>query len=88
MKQLIPFIPNGITPFGFATTIGGTKYFIRVLYNNYSNRYYVQATDTNNQVAFFTPMIGSPEKYDINLALVLGSGLLVYRKGTNNFEAL
>lgn len=88
MKQMTPFVPNGVTPFNFSASIGGGQYFIRVLYNSYVNRYYVQATDTSNQVAFFTPMVASPEGYDINLALVLGNGSLVYRKGTNTFEAL
>lgn len=86
--QQIPFTPNGATPFSFTASIGGKTYFLRVLYNSYVNRYYVQATNTSNQVAFFTPMVASPEGYDINLALVIGRGSLVYKKSTNNFEAL
>jgi len=83
--QLTTFMPNGSTPFEFQASLGSTNYFVKVLYNNYANRYYVQGTDSQNNVAFFAPMVASPVGYDINLAI--GFGSLVYRLSTNSFEA-
>jgi len=83
--QITPFAPNGTTPFEFQASLAGNNYFVKVLYNNYANRYYVQGTDTQNNVAFFTPMVASPVGFDINLSI--GFGSLIYRLSTNNFEA-
>ncbi len=79
------FAPDGTNPFSFQATLGTASYYVKILYNNYANRYYVQGTDTQNTVAFFTPMAASPDGYDINLAV--GFGTLVYRLSTNSFEA-
>ena len=83
--QITPFSPNGVAPFEFQANLAGNNYFVKVLYNNYANRYYVQGTDTQNAVAFFTPMVASPTNFDINLST--GFGSLVYRLSTNSFEA-
>lgn len=79
------FSPDGTSPFSFQATLGTSSYFVKVLYNNYAQRYYVQGTDSQNTVVFFTPMVASPVGYDINLAV--GYGTLVYRLSTNSFEA-
>ena len=83
--QLTPFSPDGSAPFEFQASLGGNNYFVKVLYNNYANRYYVQGTDTQNNIAFFSPMTASPTGFDINLSI--GFGSLIYRLSTNSFEA-
>ncbi|OKP31366.1 hypothetical protein [Serratia fonticola] len=87
MTTYINFIQSDKAPFRFTASVGGQTLFITVLYNLYSNRYFVQATDDNNSVVLFTPMVASPPGSDINLALPYAPGTLIYRESTNNFEA-
>ncbi|ELU6036683.1 hypothetical protein SCG61_001008 [Salmonella enterica] len=83
----IPFKPDGQTPFTFQATVGGMKVFGSVPYNLSANRYYVKLTNGQGAVIVYVPMIGSPDGYDINLALPCAPGTLVYRVSSNQFEA-
>lgn len=87
MSMSIPFRPNGRTPFTFQASVGGVKVFGSVLYNLYSNRYYVRLTDGQGRVISNVPLVGSPDNFDINLALPCSPGTLVYRVSKNQFEA-
>lgn len=87
MTTYIKFVPSVKAPFRFTANVGGKTLFISVLYNLYSNRYFIQAADDSNKVVLFVPMIASPPDSDINLALPYASGKLIYRESTNNFEA-
>lgn len=84
----IPFKPNGKVPFTFQATVGGMKVFGSVPYNLYASRYYVKLTDGQGGVICYVPMVGSPDDYDINLALPCAPGTLVYRVSSNQFEAI
>lgn len=88
MMTKISFTPSDDGNFNFTASIGGQTFFISISYNRYSNRHYVQITDTNSVVVIFTPLVGSPDDYDINLALPYAPGSLVYRVSTKNFEAI
>jgi hypothetical protein len=81
------FTPSDKAPFRFTASIGGQTFFITIPYNRYANRYYVQISDTNNTIVIYTPLVASPDNYDINLALPYAPGALVYRESTKNFEA-
>lgn len=87
MTAFIPFNPDGRVPFTFQATVGGARVFGTALYNLYANRYYLQLTDNQGIVASFVPLVGSPDDFDINLALPFAPGKLVYRVSTNQFEA-
>lgn len=83
----IPFTPNGREPFTFQATVGGAKIFGTVPYNIYAQRYYLKLTNGQGDVISFLPLIGSPDDYDINLAMPYSSGQLIYRASSNQFEA-
>lgn len=85
--QTIPLKAGGSTPFSFNTTVGGVKVFGSVPYNIAANRYYLKLTDGQGSTVAYTPLIASPDGFDINLALSLRSGSLIYRESTNQFEA-
>ncbi|HBV7900215.1 TPA: hypothetical protein OW273_001536 [Citrobacter freundii] len=87
MMVIIPFKPDGQTPFTFQSVVGGIKVFGTVPYNLYANRYYVKLTDGQGKVITYVPMVGSPDNYDINLALPCAPGTLIYRVSSNQFEA-
>ena len=87
MTTTIAFTPDGKTPFSFQATVGGAKLFATVPYNLYANRYYVRLTDGQGRIVSYVPLIGSPDEFDINLALTYAPGSLVYRVSANQFEA-
>lgn len=85
--EIFRFAPGADLPFSFKTTVGGEPVFGTVPYNLYAKRYYLKLSDSNNNLVVYTPLVGSPDDYDINLALPYRPGSLVYRASTNNFEA-
>lgn len=87
MTISIPFKPDGKAPFNFQATVGGARVFGTVPYNLYANRYYLKLADGQGNVVAFVPLIGSPDNFDINLALPFAPGKLVYRISSNQFEA-
>ncbi|CAD6037281.1 hypothetical protein [Escherichia coli] len=87
MTMLIPFRPDGRTPFQFTVSVGGTTLFATALWNLYANRYYLKLTDNSGDTVVFCPMVASPDDYDINLALAYAPGKLIYRESSNQFEA-
>ena len=60
--------------------------FARVPFNLYANRYYLELKDSSGDVIVYTPLIASPDNYDINLALPCSPGKLVFRESSNQFE--
>ncbi|MGQ3662686.1 hypothetical protein [Citrobacter braakii] len=87
MTTTIAFTPDGRTPFTFQATVGGAKLFATVPFNIYAQRYYLRLTDGQGSVVSYVPLIGSPDDFDINLALPFAPGTLVYRVSSNQFEA-
>jgi len=86
MTTLIPFKPDGREPFQFTTQIGRHELFARVPFNLYANRYYLELKGSSGEVIVYTPLIASPDGYDINLALPFAPGKLIFRESTNQFE--
>ncbi|EAS2833359.1 hypothetical protein EHB58_09450 [Salmonella enterica subsp. enterica serovar Hull] len=87
MTAIIPFKPDGREPFQFTVSVGGVTLFATVPYNLYSNRYFLKLTDGQGSVVSYVPLIGSPDNYDINLALAYAPGSLIFRESRNQFEA-
>ncbi|MFZ4220797.1 hypothetical protein [Enterobacter ludwigii] len=85
--NIIPFDPTSDTPLTFSATVGGTAVYGTVLFNIYAQRFYLRLTGGSNQTLVYVPMVDSPDDFDINLALPLAPGKLVYRASTSNIEA-
>lgn len=85
--QIISFNPSNKVQFNFQCTVGENSLFVSVPFNNYSKRYYVKIKDGSGDVKVFMPLSGSPEGYDINLALPFEPGKLIYRESMRRFEA-
>lgn len=88
MTVMIPFSPNGREPFKFTVSVGGNTLFVTIPFNLYSNRYYVSIRDGGGETVVYCPLVGSPDNYDINLALPYAPGSLIYRVSKNQFEAV
>ncbi|PHI31157.1 hypothetical protein [Budvicia aquatica] len=86
MTTYVQFNPSDAGPFRFTANINKQTFFITVPYNRYSNRYFVEFRDRNNNIAMYVPLIESPDDFDLNIALPFAPGSLVYRASTNNFE--
>jgi hypothetical protein len=87
MTTYTAFKPNSTQPFSFRASVGGTTLTVAVPYNLYANRYYVKMVNGQGESQGYVPLVASPDDYDINLALGVGAGSLVYRASTNQFEA-
>ncbi|EPD1271069.1 hypothetical protein ACR6AX_001226 [Escherichia coli] len=86
MNTFIPFKPDGEKPFKFKFRMGGEILFARVPFNLYANRYYLELKNSSGEVIVYTPLIASPDGYDINLALPFAPRKLIFRESTNQFE--
>ncbi|EDG5391655.1 hypothetical protein DFQ87_22335 [Salmonella enterica subsp. enterica serovar Montevideo] len=86
MTRTIPFKPDGREPFQFTVRIGEYETFARVPFNLYANRYYLELKGSSGEVIVYTPLIASPDGYDVNLALPCSPGKLIFRESTNQFE--
>lgn len=84
----IPYEQQQDEPFKFRARLNGADYFCTVLFNFFASRLYLQIEDASGRLRSFKPMIGSPVGYDINLALTLAPGKIVYRAGVNQFEVI
>lgn len=87
MTTHIAFKPVSDEPFTFRVSVGGSQVFGSVPWNHYARRYYLQLKDGQNAVIAYVPLVASPDDYDINLALSLSPGKLVFRDSTQQFEA-
>lgn len=87
MTTYIAFRPPASQPFTFRATVGGSPVFGSVPWNHYARRYYLQLKDGQNAVIAYVPLVASTDDYDINLALSLSPGKLVFRDSTQQFEA-
>lgn len=87
MTVYIAFSPPASQPFTFRANVGGISLFGSVPWNHYAQRYYLQLKNSQNEVIACVPLVSSPDDYDINLALSTGSGSLVFRESTQQFEA-
>jgi hypothetical protein len=87
MATLTQFIPNSINPFQWLPVLDGQVYTVIVKWVLGSQRYYLLITDSFGNDVLFTPLIASPDNYNINMiGGFFSTSSLVYRKSTNNFE--
>lgn len=67
MTTYVNFSPSVAAPFQFQPVLDGTTYYATVLWNLAGQRYYVQLADSNGNVIFLLPLIGSPVAQQIEL---------------------
>ncbi|EHJ4017520.1 hypothetical protein J9H63_000161 [Salmonella enterica] len=86
MQERIVFTPEVNEPFSFRATVGGVSIQATLPYNIYAQRYYLKLQDENGDIISFVPVVSSPDDFDINLALPLAPGKIIYRASSNEFE--
>lgn len=80
------FAPDSDVPFTFRAVLDGTPYNIVVTWNIYGKRWYINIYTTQGALIRSTPMISSPDGYDISMVDGLFSSTLVYRASLQRFE--
>jgi hypothetical protein len=78
----------GVTlPFQFTVTLDGSSYSVNVSWNITGQRPYVNVYNGSNALVVTTPLIGSPDGYDINLVGgYFKTSTMVFRNSTQQFE--
>jgi Domain of unknown function (DUF6983) len=80
------FLPDTNTPFSFRATLDGTPYNVIVTWNIYGMRWYVNIYTTQGALIYATPLVESPDEYDISIVDGLFGSSLVYRDKAKRFE--
>ncbi len=81
-----PFTPQANANFNFQPTFDGQQYTVTCTWNLFGQRYYVNILTLNGQLIVSTPLIGSPDNFNISLTAGYFTSTLVYRVSTGNFE--
>lgn len=86
MRTYIDFIAGIDVPFSFQAVLDGNMYNITVTWNIFGLRYYVNVFDAQGNLILTTPMVGSPDDYDISIVGNKFISALIYRVSSNRFE--
>lgn len=87
MTTLTLFSPSPNIIFQFSPTLDNNTYNITVTWNLFGQRWYINIFNLSNTLILSTPLIGSPDNYDINLvAGIFMTSTLIFRQSTQNFE--
>lgn len=81
-----PFIPSTNAPFEFQPTLDGLQYSVFVTWNIFGRRYYINVFQLDGTRILTTPLIGSPNDYDINLVGGYFTSKMVFRSQSQQFE--
>ena len=84
----IRFTPASNANFQFQVTLDGNVYNAIVTWNIYSERYYINIYNLNNNLIVCLPLIGSPIDYNISLTAGYFTTQLVYRVPNQQFEVI
>jgi len=85
----VPFSPSltAVPPWTAQLTLDGLPYQAVAAWNIAGQRWYLSLTDSNANVVWYGPLIGSPLSSDIQLAPgIFSASTLVYRVSTGNIE--
>lgn len=81
------FNPQNNQNFTFSPVLDGITYLGVCTFNIYAQRYYLSIYDTSRNLILYTPIIGSPDKKDINMIFgFFNTSTLIYRVSSGNFE--
>ena len=89
MTTYIQFNPSDAVspPFTQTFTLDGVNYSGTATWNVAAQRYYFTLTDQSGTVVWNGGLVGSPDNYDIYLALgIFTTSTLLYRANTGYFE--
>ena len=86
--MILAFDPTNATfpPWSGKVTLDGSPYLLSAYWNTYAQRWYVQLTTHQGDVIQTTPLIGSPNDFDIPLFPGLFSTTVIYRESPQQFE--
>lgn len=88
MTTIVPLSLNNSTapPFSYVFTLDGASYLGSVVWNVTAQRYYFQLQDSDANVVWNGPLVGSPLSYDIPLAPgIFTSSTIVYQEDSGQF---
>lgn len=85
---VITFVPDPASNFQFNATFDGQSYSVRVTWNVFGQRYYVNIYTTQGILMLSIAMVGSPPDYDISLTVGIFTTKLVWRVAANQFEVI
>lgn len=83
-----PFIENPQAPFKFSATLDGADYQVSVPWNSFALGYYLRITNARGVQVLNTPVVGSPDGFDISMTAGLFATKIVFRASTNQFEVI
>jgi hypothetical protein len=86
MAQYIDFQPNSISAFMFPALLDGTQYNAVITWNIFGLRWYLNLYTTQGGLVYSTPVVESPDGYDISLLPPSFIASLVFRLSTQQFE--
>lgn len=82
----VDFLPTPSAPFQFQTVLDGAQYTVTVTYNVFGQRYYVNLYTVQGALVLSTPMVGSPDEFDLPLTQNKFVSTILFRKSKNRFE--
>lgn len=89
MTTIVPLaLNNSISPpFSYVFTLDSASYLGSVTWNIAAQRWYFTLTDSNSNLVWNGPLIGSPLTYDIPLAPgIFATSVILFREDAGNFE--
>lgn len=86
MAQYFDFQPNSLTAFTFAAMLDGAQYNAVVTWNIFGLRWYLNLYSTQGALVYSTPVVESPDRFDISLLPASFTAVLVFRDSTKKFE--
>ena len=86
MTTIVSFRPSPAANFQFQASLDGSTYTITVIWNLSGQRWYINVTDSQNQLIVSLPMIASPDNFNIDLLAGYFTTVLVFRQSSQQFE--
>lgn len=88
MTTFVTFVADPASNFQFQATFDGQSYTVRITWNLFGQRYYVNIYTTQGVLVLSIAMVGSPPDYDISLTTGIFTTKLVWRIANNQFEII
>ena len=88
MTTYTDFAPSAteVPPFQFAPTLDGEVYNATATWNVFGQRWYLNIYSSSGDLILATPIVGSPQNYDISLVAGYFTSTLIYRQANNQFK--
>lgn len=83
------YVPFNVSPssnFQFQANFDGKSYNVRINWNLFGQRYYVNIYTLSGDLVLCLPLIGSPDFFNISLTAGYFTTMLIWRVQSGNFE--